>query len=83
MFGNLGFTEILLIGILALVLFGPAKLPEIGRTLGKTIREFKKTASELMSDEPVKPQPTEVQEPASAPEPKPESKTNDNRRLPD
>ncbi|MFH5187029.1 twin-arginine translocase TatA/TatE family subunit [Paenibacillus sp. TAB 01] len=50
MFGNLGFTEILLIAIVALVIFGPNKLPELGRAMGKTIREFKKGASDLMED---------------------------------
>lgn len=50
MFGNLGFTEILLIAIVALVIFGPHKLPELGRSLGKTMREFKNGARELMED---------------------------------
>lgn len=52
MFQNIGFTELLLIAIVALVLFGPNKLPEIGRVLGRTIRDFKKGAYELMNDEP-------------------------------
>jgi sec-independent protein translocase protein TatA len=50
MFQNIGFTEILLIGIVALVLFGPQKLPEIGRMVGKTLNQFKKGARELMED---------------------------------
>ncbi len=41
MFG-LGFQEILLLALVALLLFGAAKLPDVGRALGKTIREFKK-----------------------------------------
>jgi sec-independent protein translocase protein TatA len=41
MFG-LGFQEILLILFIALILFGAARLPEVGKALGKTIREFKK-----------------------------------------
>ncbi|MBP1965174.1 twin-arginine translocase TatA/TatE family subunit [Paenibacillus aceris] len=52
MFQNIGFTELLLIAVVALVLFGPQKLPEIGRVLGRTLRDFKKAASEIMSDEP-------------------------------
>lgn len=52
MFQNIGFTELLLIAVVALVLFGPNKLPEIGRVLGRTIRDFKKGAYELMNDEP-------------------------------
>ncbi|MGQ7884781.1 twin-arginine translocase TatA/TatE family subunit [Paenibacillus sp. WC2504] len=52
MFQNIGFTELLLIAVVALVLFGPNKLPEIGRVLGRTLRDFKKGAYELMNDEP-------------------------------
>jgi TatA/E family protein of Tat protein translocase len=47
--GSLGFPEMMVIFILALVLFGPKKLPEIGRTLGKAITEFKKASTELKS----------------------------------
>jgi sec-independent protein translocase protein TatA len=45
--GSLGVPEMMLIFVLALVLFGPKKLPEIGRTLGKAITEFRKASSEL------------------------------------
>ena len=55
MFGNIGFGELLLIGLLALILFGPNKLPELGRSLGKTIREFKQGARDLLGDEPEAP----------------------------
>lgn len=41
MFGRLGATELILILGIALVIFGPAKLPEIGKAFGKSIREFK------------------------------------------
>ncbi|CAG7657797.1 twin-arginine translocase TatA/TatE family subunit [Paenibacillus allorhizosphaerae] len=51
MFGNIGFGELLLIGLIALLLFGPNKLPELGRSLGKTIREFKQGARDLLGDE--------------------------------
>lgn len=43
---NLGWTEILLIGGIALLLFGPSKLPNLGRSLGESIRGFKKGLSE-------------------------------------
>lgn len=46
--GSLGIWEILFIFLLAMLLFGPKKLPEIGRSLGKTLREFKKSTSGLM-----------------------------------
>jgi TatA/E family protein of Tat protein translocase len=45
--GNLGFQEILIILLIALVVFGPRKLPEIGKSLGKGIAEFKKASREL------------------------------------
>lgn len=50
MFQNIGFTELLLIAIVALVIFGPQKLPEIGRVLGRTIRDFKNGANALLND---------------------------------
>lgn len=43
---NLGWTEILLIGGIALLLFGPTKLPSLGRSLGESIRGFKKALNE-------------------------------------
>ena len=45
--GNLGMQEILVIFILALIVFGPRKLPELGKTLGKGLAEFKKASNEL------------------------------------
>jgi sec-independent protein translocase protein TatA len=47
--GSLGWQETLAIFILALILFGPKKLPELGRTLGKAITEFRRASSELKS----------------------------------
>lgn len=49
MFGSLGLPELLLIFIVALIVFGPRKLPEIGKTLGKALNEFKKASDELKS----------------------------------
>jgi sec-independent protein translocase protein TatB len=48
MFG-LGVPEILLIMVVALIVFGPRKLPEIGRTLGKALGEFRKATDDLKS----------------------------------
>jgi sec-independent protein translocase protein TatA len=49
-FGRIGATELILILAIALVIFGPAKLPEIGKTLGKAIREFKAQANKVTED---------------------------------
>jgi sec-independent protein translocase protein TatA len=47
--GNLGITEILLIGAALLLFFGPSKLPQLGKSLGQGIQEFKKAAREISS----------------------------------
>ncbi len=44
---NLGFPVIVIIFIVALVIFGPRKLPELGRSLGKGLSEFKRASNEL------------------------------------
>ena len=46
---NLGMPEMIFIFLLALVLFGPKKLPELGRQLGKALAEFKKASNEFKS----------------------------------
>lgn len=59
--GNFGPAEMLVIGVFALLVFGPQKLPEMARQFGRAIREFKKATNELTSelklgmDEPAKP----------------------------
>lgn len=47
--GPIGTPEIVVIMLIALLLFGPKKLPEIGRTLGSTVRELKKAARDFTS----------------------------------
>jgi sec-independent protein translocase protein TatA len=44
---SLGFGEILIILVLALIIFGPRRLPEMGRTIGKSLRELRRTTSDL------------------------------------
>jgi len=50
MFGRLGTGELMLILGIALVVVGPGKLPELGKSLGKSISEFKKFSKEIKED---------------------------------
>ena len=47
---SLGFGEILIILILALIIFGPRRLPEMGRTIGKSLRELRRATSDLRTE---------------------------------
>ncbi|HZN54903.1 MAG TPA: twin-arginine translocase TatA/TatE family subunit [Candidatus Polarisedimenticolaceae bacterium] len=47
MFGSLGGPEVIFLFILALLLFGPRRLPEIGRTLGKTMADFRRATTDF------------------------------------
>jgi sec-independent protein translocase protein TatA len=75
MFGPLGFPELVFILVLALLIFGPKRLPEIGRTIGRGMAEFRKASTELKRtintelalDEPVAPPVRPWSEPAVAP----------------
>ncbi len=49
MFGSIGFPELLVIFVIALIVFGPKKLPDLGRSLGKSLAEFKRASNELRS----------------------------------
>ena len=49
--GGLGTTEILVIAVVALVLFGPSKIPEFARQLGRAVNMFKKGLKEGMEDD--------------------------------
>lgn len=48
---NIGTPGLILIVVLALIIFGPNKLPELGRAFGRTLREFKNATKDLMSDD--------------------------------
>ena len=47
MFGSIGMPELIIIFVIALIIFGPRKLPELGRSLGRSINEFKRASNEL------------------------------------
>jgi sec-independent protein translocase protein TatA len=47
MFGSLGMPELIVIFVIALIIFGPRKLPELGRSLGRSLNEFKRASNEL------------------------------------
>jgi len=72
MFGNLGFTEILLLMALFLLVFGAKRLPEIGSAMGKGIREFKKSMREVTD---------EIDRPAPPSEPRRLPRSDDQQRL--
>ena len=59
---NIGPTELLVILVLALIVFGPTRLPEIGRSIGRSLREFRRASDEIrgeierdLDDEPPRP----------------------------
>jgi sec-independent protein translocase protein TatA len=76
---NIGPAELIVIFVVALLVFGPTKLPEIGRQVGKAIREFRKVQSSLTDDfkdafseePPPRPTPLGMSTPAASPEAEP------------
>lgn len=75
---SIGFGEILVILLLGLIIFGPRRLPEMGRTVGRSLREFRRAAADLRAeiesdvddDVPKVPSPADQSAPAEEP-PKP------------
>lgn len=51
MFQNVGFVGLMMILIVVLILFGPSKLPELGRAVGRTLSEFKASARDLVGED--------------------------------
>jgi sec-independent protein translocase protein TatA len=71
---NIGPTELLVILVLALIVFGPQRLPEIGRSIGRSLREFRRASDEIrgeierdLDDEP--PRPAQNQSETTSPSP--------------
>jgi len=66
MFGSIGMPELVIILVIALIIFGPRKLPELGRSLGRSLSEFKRASNELKNtlDEEIR---LEDQRPAERP----------------
>jgi sec-independent protein translocase protein TatA len=65
MFGSLGVPELLFILVIALLIFGPKRLPEVGRTLGRGLTEFRRASNELKRSITTELEPPE--EPAARP----------------
>ena len=76
--GPLGVPELIIIFVVALVVFGPRKLPELGRSLGKSLSEFKRASNELKHtlDEEIRLEDRRatLPTPAPAPNPSPENR---------
>ena len=75
MFGPIGMPELIIIFIIALIVFGPRKLPELGKSLGKSLAEFKRASNDLRSTleeeirlEDTRPQPRAVDSQVSSKE---------------
>ncbi len=51
MLNNIGIPGLILILVIALVIFGPSKLPDIGRAFGRTLKEFKSATKDIMDDD--------------------------------
>ena len=49
MFGSIGMPELIIILVIALIIFGPRKLPELGKSLGRSINEFKRASADLQN----------------------------------
>jgi sec-independent protein translocase protein TatA len=47
---NIGATELILVAVLALIIFGPGKLPDLGKAVGKSISEFRRSSAQFMDE---------------------------------
>src|SRR5436190_21961098 len=75
---NLGLTEMIFLFVLGLLLFGPKKLPEIGRQLGKALAEFKRASNEFQTQLNEEVRKLEIENPLDAPTPPPNTTARSN-----
>ena len=59
---NIGIPGLILVLIIALVIFGPSKLPQLGRAVGQTLKEFKTSTRDIINDEEKEEVKSEVKE---------------------
>lgn len=89
MLSSIGPTGFILIILVALLLFGPNKLPELGRAFGRTLREFKEGAKDIMDDDSsknrkeVRPEEKQLESRTEKTESPSDKSEDTNRRLPD
>ena len=85
MFGSIGMPELLIILTLALIIFGPRKLPELGRSLGKSLGEFKRASNELRNtlDEEIRIEEQRSTQQAAKPQPTPAATAPMHPDIPD
>lgn len=72
MFGSIGMPELMIIFVIALIIFGPRKLPELGRSMGKSLSEFKRASNDLRNtlDQEIRVEDTQQTPKTSGPSPK-------------
>lgn len=69
MFGPIGMPELIVIFVIALIIFGPRKLPELGKSLGRSLAEFKRASNDLRHtlEEEIRVEDTRQDSPKEAP----------------